>query len=57
MSMNAKAILNLFDHLCNEARNVVGLMPHAEHAVEPLTGSVDGGLLFESAARLAGAAG
>ena len=29
--------------------NVVGLMPHPEHAVDPLTGSVDGLKLFESA--------
>ena len=26
----------------NEAGNVVALMPHPEHAVDPLTGSVDG---------------
>ena len=34
----------------NEAGNVVGLMPHPEHAVDPLTGSADGGKLFESVA-------
>ncbi len=32
----------------NAAGNVVGLMPHPEHAVDPLTGSVDGLKLFES---------
>jgi phosphoribosylformylglycinamidine synthase len=32
----------------NEAGNVVGLMPHPEHAVDVLTGSADGGKLFES---------
>jgi phosphoribosylformylglycinamidine synthase subunit PurQ / glutaminase len=32
----------------NEAGNVVGLMPHPEHAVDPLTGSADGLHLFES---------
>jgi phosphoribosylformylglycinamidine synthase len=37
----------------NEAGNVVGLMPHPEHAVDPLTGSADGGKLFESLARVA----
>jgi phosphoribosylformylglycinamidine synthase I len=37
----------------NLAGNVVGLMPHPEHAVDPLTGSVDGLKLFESAAALA----
>jgi phosphoribosylformylglycinamidine synthase I len=34
----------------NEAGNVMGLMPHPEHAVDPLTGSVDGGRIFESLA-------
>ena len=34
--------------VCNEQRNVFGLMPHPEHAVDPLTGSVDGLCLFES---------
>ena len=34
--------------VCNEAGNVFGLMPHPEHAVDPLTGSTDGLLLFES---------
>ena len=28
----------------------MGLMPHPEHAVDPLTGSADGGKLFESLA-------
>jgi phosphoribosylformylglycinamidine synthase I len=32
----------------NEAGNVFGLMPHPEHAVDPLTGSDDGLRLFES---------
>ena len=32
--------------LCNEARNVVGLMPHPEHAVEELTGPGTDGLGF-----------
>jgi phosphoribosylformylglycinamidine synthase len=30
----------------NEAGNVMGLMPHPEHAVDPLLGSGDGGLLL-----------
>jgi phosphoribosylformylglycinamidine synthase subunit PurQ / glutaminase len=30
----------------NEAGNVLGLMPHPEHAVDPLTGSEDGLTLF-----------
>jgi phosphoribosylformylglycinamidine synthase len=32
----------------NAAGNVFGLMPHPEHAVDPLTGSADGLALFES---------
>jgi phosphoribosylformylglycinamidine synthase len=32
----------------NEAGNVFGLMPHPEHAVDPLTGSVDGLKIFSS---------
>jgi phosphoribosylformylglycinamidine synthase len=39
----------------NEAGNVVGLMPHPEHAVDPLTGSTDGLRVFEAVAA-AGAA-
>jgi phosphoribosylformylglycinamidine synthase subunit PurQ / glutaminase len=36
--------------VANEAGNVVGLMPHPEHAVDLLNGSVDGLRLFEAAA-------
>ena len=32
----------------NEARNVMGLMPHPEHAVDPLLGSADGALVLAS---------
>ncbi|MDQ6806914.1 MAG: phosphoribosylformylglycinamidine synthase subunit PurQ, partial [Actinomycetota bacterium] len=32
----------------NAAGNVFGLMPHPEHAVDPLTGSRDGLGIFES---------
>jgi phosphoribosylformylglycinamidine synthase len=35
----------------NEAGNVVGLMPHPEHAVDERTGSADGLHLFESVLR------
>ncbi len=34
--------------VCNGSRNVVGLMPHPERAMEPLLGSTDGLILFES---------
>jgi phosphoribosylformylglycinamidine synthase len=36
--------------VCSAQKNVMGLMPHPEHAVDPLTGSTDGGKLFESLA-------
>jgi phosphoribosylformylglycinamidine synthase len=34
--------------VCNPAGNVVGLMPHPEHAVDPLLGPTGGRPLFES---------
>ena len=34
--------------VANAQRNVMGLMPHPEHAVDPLTGSADGATLFAS---------
>jgi phosphoribosylformylglycinamidine synthase len=34
--------------LCNESRNVVGLMPHPERACESMLGSTDGRVIFES---------
>jgi phosphoribosylformylglycinamidine synthase len=40
----------------NEAGNVVGLMPHPEHAVDPLTGSSDGLRVFEAVAAAGAAA-
>jgi phosphoribosylformylglycinamidine synthase I len=36
--------------IVNEAGNVLGLMPHPEHAVDPLTGSVDALCIFRSVA-------
>jgi phosphoribosylformylglycinamidine synthase subunit PurQ / glutaminase len=35
--------------ICNDARNVVGLMPHPERACEPALGSADGLVILESA--------
>jgi phosphoribosylformylglycinamidine synthase subunit PurQ / glutaminase len=32
--------------VCNERGNVMGLMPHPEHAVDPLVGSTDGALIL-----------
>ena len=37
----------------NDQGNVMGLMPHPEHAVDPLTGSTDGALIFASLAAVA----
>jgi phosphoribosylformylglycinamidine synthase len=34
--------------ICNDARNVAGLMPHPERASEGILGSADGRLVFES---------
>ena len=34
--------------ICNEQRNVVGLMPHPERACELSLGSADGLVMFES---------
>ena len=41
------AVLNIAG-ICNEQRNVAGLMPHPERACESLLGSTDGRLVFES---------
>jgi phosphoribosylformylglycinamidine synthase I len=40
--------------ICNERRNVVGLMPHPERASDPLLGSADGVVLLESLLSAAG---
>jgi phosphoribosylformylglycinamidine synthase len=41
--------------VCNEGRNVVGLMPHPERACHPLLGSTDGRVLLRSLLVRAGA--
>jgi phosphoribosylformylglycinamidine synthase I len=41
------ALLNIAG-ICNERRNVAGLMPHPERACEPILGSDDGKFIFES---------
>jgi phosphoribosylformylglycinamidine synthase subunit PurQ / glutaminase len=45
---NPNGSLNDIAGVCNDQRNVFGLMPHPEHAVDPLTGSTDGLAIFES---------
>ena len=42
--------------VCNEGRNVVGLMPHPERACHPLLGSTDGIPLLSSLLQAAGVA-
>jgi len=38
----------------NKERNVLGMMPHPEDAIEPLHGSIDGAVLFDSLAKAIG---
>jgi phosphoribosylformylglycinamidine synthase len=45
---NPNGSINNIAGLCNATRNVVGLMPHPERACEPIVGSADGRILFES---------
>jgi len=45
---NPNGSVNGIAGICNEARNVVGLMPHPERACETAVGSADGLVLFES---------
>ncbi len=46
---NPNGSLESIAGICNERRNVVGLMPHPERACELAVGSADGLVLFESA--------
>ncbi len=50
---NPNGSLDNIAGICNERRNVFGLMPHPERASEPLLGSADGKLIFESILRAA----
>jgi phosphoribosylformylglycinamidine synthase len=45
---NPNGSLDNIAGICNEARNVAGLMPHPERASEAILGSADGRLIFES---------
>jgi hypothetical protein len=45
---NPNGSVNAIAGLCNERRNVVGMMPHPERACEALLGGVDGCTIFES---------
>ncbi|MGW5413096.1 phosphoribosylformylglycinamidine synthase subunit PurQ [Actinomadura geliboluensis] len=46
VDLNPNGSLDDIAGICNEAGNVVGLMPHPEHAVESLTGPSTDGLGF-----------
>jgi phosphoribosylformylglycinamidine synthase len=48
---NPNGSLNDIAGVCNTGRNVVGLMPHPEHAVDARTGSDDALALFASLAQ------
>jgi phosphoribosylformylglycinamidine synthase I len=48
---NPNGSVNAVAGLCNETRNVVGMMPHPERACEALLGSVDGLVILESIVR------
>jgi phosphoribosylformylglycinamidine synthase len=45
---NPNGSLDNIAGICNESRNVVGLMPHPERASEAILGCADGRLVFES---------
>lgn len=45
---NPNGATNNIAGVCNESGSVVGLMPHPERALEPLLGSSDGLVLFQS---------
>jgi phosphoribosylformylglycinamidine synthase len=45
---NPNGSVHAIASVCNEGRNVVGMMPHPERACEPLLGGIDGRLVFES---------
>ena len=45
---NPNGSVNNIAGICNEARNVVGLMPHPERACELAVGSADGLVVFQS---------
>jgi phosphoribosylformylglycinamidine synthase len=49
--INPNGSVNDIAGICNETRNVVGLMPHPERACELAVGSADGLVLFESAVK------
>ncbi len=51
---NPNGSVNDIAGICNEGRNVVGLMPHPERASDPALGSAEGLKVFESVLHFAG---
>ncbi len=45
---NPNGSLNNIAGICNETRNVFGMMPHPERCADPILGNTDGKALFES---------
>jgi phosphoribosylformylglycinamidine synthase len=53
--VNPNGSLDDIAGICNEGRNVVGLMPHPERASDALLGSADGAVMLRSLLAAAGA--
>lgn len=53
---NVNGSVSAIAGICNEARNVVGLMPHPERACEAALGSADGRVVLESVVSAAASA-
>jgi phosphoribosylformylglycinamidine synthase subunit PurQ / glutaminase len=51
---NYNGSLNSIAGVCNERRNVVGLMPHPERSAEAIVGSADGRRILEAVLAVAG---
>ncbi|MFN7980307.1 MAG: phosphoribosylformylglycinamidine synthase subunit PurQ [Vicinamibacterales bacterium] len=45
---NPNGSINAIAGICNERRNVVGMMPHPERACEPVLGGSDGRVILDS---------
>ncbi len=45
---NPNGSINDIAGICNERRNVMGMMPHPERAADALLGSADGRVILES---------
>ncbi len=54
---NPNGSIDAIAGICNEGRNVVGLMPHPERAAEDVLGSGDGAVLLSSLLKAVGSAG